>query len=60
MTHGGVLHDEDGNDSSTPEQDKLEANRKLKRDSIGRIFAFNTRPGVQVLEKITIKENETK
>ena len=60
MTHGGLLYDNNGDETNMPVQDQLEANRKLKRDSIGRIFATKTRPEVQAMEQLTIQQNDKK
>jgi hypothetical protein len=61
MTHGGLLYDNAGDETNMPEQDKLEASRKMIRDKgVGRIFAQHTRPEEQVLEQLTKQQNGKK
>jgi ABC-type enterochelin transport system substrate-binding protein len=52
MDHGGLLYDNAGTITNTPELDKLQASRKMNRDHIGRIFAAFTRAKEQALAQL--------
>ncbi len=59
MTHGGLLYDNNGDETNMPEQDKLEASRKMNRDKgVGRIFAQHTKPEIQAVVTKPINKNE--
>ncbi len=61
MTHGGLLYDNNGDETNMPEQDKLEASRKMMQDKgVGRIFAQHTKPEAQALENLIRKNNGKK